>query len=89
MGGQLGDGFSIERRMEGQGKADLFTCDCEPHFARIAAAIVFRLLLPYFFEFIPITKLSVILDAVIFSISLWLLFTVWGKTHTNLSEEQG
>jgi hypothetical protein len=40
----------------------------------VVAGVAFRILLPFFF-IIPFTKFSIILDAVIFGIALWFLFT--------------
>ncbi|MDH2901757.1 MAG: hypothetical protein PXY39_12385 [archaeon] len=44
----------------------------------VLAGIAFRLLLPYFFE-IPFGRVSLILDAVVFGVALWFLFTFLGR----------
>ena len=45
----------------------------------VVAGIAFRLLLPFFFLLIPFAKVSILLDAVVFSVVLWLSFTVLGR----------
>ena len=45
----------------------------------IAAGIAFRLLLPIFFALIPFAKFSVVFDAIVYGIVLWILFNVLGR----------
>ena len=45
----------------------------------IAAAIALRLLLPIFFWSIPISKMSILLDSVVYSLILWAIFLVLGR----------
>ncbi len=45
----------------------------------IAAGIAFRLLIPVFFTLIPFSKFSIIFDAVVYGIVLWILFNVLGR----------
>ena len=44
----------------------------------VVAGVAFRLLLP-FFLLIPFANFSIVLDAVLYGIALWFLFTVFGR----------
>jgi hypothetical protein len=45
----------------------------------VAAAITLRLLLPIFFWSLPISKMSILADSVIYSFILWSIFIVLGR----------
>jgi len=45
----------------------------------VAAGIVVRLLLPTLFWLVPVSKMSMLLDAVVYSVALWAFFLVWGR----------
>lgn len=45
----------------------------------IVAGIAFRLILPLLFTSLPFSRMSTVLDAVVFTVILWFLFTFSGR----------